>query len=113
MDRKTKGLQLQRRWSGEGQRVPMLCRREFHGFNPFAGREDDPAELEVIVAAHNTDLCIVGLVGIVDPPRKEIPSVVDICRRAGIRVFMVTGDFALTAAAMRTYLNGLLARIAW
>ncbi|KAJ2251627.1 hypothetical protein GGI13_003738 [Coemansia sp. RSA 455] len=86
--------------SGEGQRVLMLCRREFHGSNPFAGREDDPAELEVIVAAHNTDLCIVGLVGIVDPPRKEIPSVVDICRRAGIRVFMVTGDFALTAAAI-------------
>ncbi|KAJ2078644.1 hypothetical protein GGI16_007898, partial [Coemansia sp. S142-1] len=93
-------MALQRRWSGEGQRVLMLCRREFHGSNPFAGREDDPAELEVIVAAHNTDLCIVGLVGIVDPPRKEIPSVVDICRRAGIRVFMVTGDFALTAAAI-------------
>ncbi|KAJ2793450.1 hypothetical protein H4S07_007047, partial [Coemansia furcata] len=93
-------LALQRQWSGEGQRVLMLCRREFHGTNPFAGREDDPAELEVIVAAQNADLCIVGLIGIVDPPRKEIPSVVDICRRAGIRVFMVTGDFALTAAAI-------------
>ncbi|KAJ2021568.1 hypothetical protein IWW57_004880 [Coemansia sp. S610] len=93
-------LSLQRQWSGEGQRVLMLCRREFHGASPFAGHEDDPAELEVIVAAHNADLCIVGLVGIVDPPRKEIPSVVDICRRAGIRVFMVTGDFALTAAAI-------------
>ncbi|KAJ2236155.1 hypothetical protein GGI13_008530, partial [Coemansia sp. RSA 455] len=54
-------MALQRQWSGEGQRVLMLCRREFHGSNPFAGREDDPAELEVIVAAHNTDLCIVGL----------------------------------------------------
>ncbi|KAJ2638411.1 hypothetical protein GGF44_002801, partial [Coemansia sp. RSA 1694] len=93
-------LTLQRRWSGEGQRVLMLCRREFLGANPFSGHEDDPAELESVVAAHNSDLCIVGLVGIVDPPRKEIPSVVDICRRAGIRVFMVTGDFALTAAAI-------------
>ncbi|KAJ2907467.1 hypothetical protein GGI21_003859 [Coemansia aciculifera] len=78
----------------------MLCRRDFAGTNPFSGSEDDQAELESLVAAQNADLCIVGLVGIVDPPRKEIPSVVDTCRRAGIRVFMVTGDFALTAAAI-------------
>ncbi|KAJ2329392.1 hypothetical protein GGH92_009707, partial [Coemansia sp. RSA 2673] len=93
-------LTLQRQWSGEGQRVLMLCRREFQSANPFAGLENDQAELETVVAAHNSDLCVVGLVGIVDPPRKEIPSVVSICRRAGIRVFMVTGDFALTAAAI-------------
>ncbi|KAJ2883479.1 hypothetical protein IWW38_005541, partial [Coemansia aciculifera] len=93
-------LMLQRQWSGEGQRVLMLCRRDFAGTNPFSGSEDDQAELESLVAAQNADLCIVGLVGIVDPPRKEIPSVVDTCRRAGIRVFMVTGDFALTAAAI-------------
>ncbi|KAJ1937130.1 hypothetical protein EC988_007980, partial [Linderina pennispora] len=91
---------LQRKWSGEGQRVLMLCRREFQGTNPFAGIEDDQAKLDEVVAAVNTDLTIVGLVGIVDPPRKEIPHVVDTCRRAGIRVFMVTGDFALTAAAI-------------
>ncbi|KAJ1958605.1 hypothetical protein GGI12_004690, partial [Dipsacomyces acuminosporus] len=92
---------LQRRWSGEGQRVLMLCRREFHtDANPFAGIEDDQAQLDAAVAANNCDLCIVGLVGIVDPPRKEIPHVVDTCRVAGIRVFMVTGDFALTAAAI-------------
>ncbi|ORX74193.1 calcium ATPase transmembrane domain M-containing protein [Linderina pennispora] len=91
---------LQRKWSGEGQRVLMLCRREFQSTNPFAGIEDDQAKLDEVVAAVNTDLTIVGLVGIVDPPRKEIPHVVDTCRRAGIRVFMVTGDFALTAAAI-------------
>ncbi|KAJ1946349.1 hypothetical protein FBU59_002049, partial [Linderina macrospora] len=91
---------LQRKWSSEGQRVLMLCRREFQGTNPFAGIEDDQAKLDEVVAAVNTDLTIVGLVGIVDPPRKEIPHVVDTCRRAGIRVFMVTGDFALTAAAI-------------
>ncbi|KAJ1878321.1 hypothetical protein LPJ66_011910, partial [Kickxella alabastrina] len=93
-----KGLQHQ--WSGLGQRVLMLCRREFLDTNPFAGLEDDQAELERVVFIHNCNLCVVGLVSIEDPPRKEIPHVVDTCRRAGIRVFMVTGDFALTATAI-------------
>lgn len=35
-------------------------------------------------------LILVGLVGIVDPPRPEIPSVVSTLRRAGIRIFMVS-----------------------
>ncbi|KAJ1947780.1 hypothetical protein GGF37_000157 [Kickxella alabastrina] len=92
------GLQYQ--WSGLGQRVLMLCRREFPDTNSFAGLEDNQAELERVVFIHNCNLCVVGLVGIEDPPRKEIPHVVDTCRRAGIRVFMVTGDFALTATAI-------------
>jgi sodium/potassium-transporting ATPase subunit alpha len=40
------------------------------------------------------------MVGIVDPPRDEIPDVVRILRGAGIRIFMVTGDFKLTAQAI-------------
>lgn len=48
----------------------------------------------------STDLILTGLVGIVDPPRAEIPEVVRTLRGAGIRVFMVTGDFKLTAAAI-------------
>ncbi len=34
-------------------------------------------------------LTLVGLVGIVDPPRPEIPEVIRILKRAGIRIFMV------------------------
>lgn len=34
-------------------------------------------------------LTLVGLVGIVDPPRPEIPGVIDTLRTAGIRIFMV------------------------
>ncbi len=45
-------------------------------------------------------LTLIGLVGIVDPPRDEIPDVVRTLRRAGIRIFMVTGDFKLTAQAI-------------
>ena len=39
----------------------------------------------------------VGIAGMLDPPRPEVPSALAKCHRAGIRVFMLTGDFGLTA----------------
>ena len=49
---------------------------------------------------HQSGLTLVGLVGLTDPPRDEIPDVCNTLRGAGIRIFMVTGDFKLTAAAI-------------
>jgi len=46
------------------------------------------------------NLTLIGLVGIRDPPRPDVLSSVAIIRRAGVRVFMVTGDFKLTAVAI-------------
>lgn len=46
------------------------------------------------------DLTLVGLVGIRDPPRSDVPASIDVIRNAGVRVFMVTGDFKLTAVAI-------------
>jgi len=57
------------------------------------------SELESYIHKSN-DFCIIGLVGIIDPPREGIADVITKCRQAGIRVFMVTGDYALTAAAI-------------
>ncbi len=45
-------------------------------------------------------LTLLGLVGMVDPPRPEITEAVQACRRAGISIFMVTGDYGLTAEAI-------------
>ena len=50
---------------------------------------------------------LLGLVGMLDPPRKEAVEAVAACRRAGITIKMITGDHAATAAAIGRQL-GLL-----
>jgi magnesium-transporting ATPase (P-type) len=46
------------------------------------------------------DLVMLGLVGLIDPPRAEAVAAVAECRRAGVRVKMITGDHAGTAATI-------------
>ena len=46
------------------------------------------------------NLTLLALVGIVDPPRKEARDAIALCREAGIRVRMITGDHVTTAAAI-------------
>jgi len=48
----------------------------------------------------DNDLCFVGLIGMEDPPRPGVKEAVKICRDAGIKVIMVTGDQTLTAASI-------------
>jgi calcium-translocating P-type ATPase len=46
------------------------------------------------------DLCFVGLIAMLDPPRAGVVEAVGKCRTAGIRIIMITGDHPLTAAAI-------------
>ncbi len=70
-----------------GLRVLALAER------PEAGEHIDTATLD-----HG--LTFLGLVGLIDPPRPEAIAAVAECRAAGIRVKMITGDHAGTAAAI-------------
>lgn len=53
-----------------------------------------------VVENTERDLVFLGLVGMTDPPRPEVPEAISMCHRAGIKVIMITGDYGLTALSI-------------
>lgn len=92
----------------DGSRVPV--RREFwetqieslgrRGLRVLAAAWTTAPPREAIDADDVRGLTLLGLVGIADPPRAEAIEAIARCRRAGIRVTMITGDHSSTAAAI-------------
>jgi magnesium-transporting ATPase (P-type) len=60
----------------------------------------EPHRSELDFADVDSDLTLLGLFGLMDPPRQEAIAAVGACRAAGIRVKMITGDHAATARAI-------------
>ncbi|XP_038613601.1 sodium/potassium-transporting ATPase subunit alpha-1 [Tachyglossus aculeatus] len=81
---------------GLGERVLGFC----HLFLPDdqfpEGFQFDTDEVNFPV----DNLCFVGLISMIDPPRAAVPDAVGKCRSAGIKVIMVTGDHPITAKAI-------------
>jgi len=78
-------------WAGDGQRVLALARKEL----PADAATVDHGDVA-------SGLVLLGLQGMIDPPREEAIRAVRACQDAGIRVKMITGDHAFTAAAIAT-----------
>ena len=74
-----------------GERVMVVARKDF-----------DPQTFDrngKLIDLMN-DLTLLAMVGIVDPPRSEAKDAIAKCHSAGIQVRMITGDHAITAAAI-------------
>ena len=73
--------------AADGLRVLAVARAQFGG-------------VEWPAVEHDFDFEFVGLIGLADPLRPEIPDAMQLCREAGIRVVMITGDYPITARAI-------------
>jgi sodium/potassium-transporting ATPase subunit alpha len=85
----TKIEEIKNNWSSQGRRVILLARKTVSKDQLVSERGSSQFEDEVLAQARD-GLTLVGIVGIVDPPRDEILSVVSTLRGAGIRIFMVS-----------------------
>ena len=84
------------RMAAGGERVMVVARRDFdpRSFDPNANLIEEVRELTLL-----------AMVGIVDPPRSEAKDAIEKCHSAGIQVRMITGDHAVTAAAIGSQLG--------
>lgn len=90
--------------ASKGLRVLAIAKKiEIGNLKSFNGIDDKthPAA-ELMKDPENypqleTDLSLIGFVAIKDPVRTQVPSSIEMCRKAGIVVFMVTGDIKETA----------------
>ncbi|AEY66184.1 cation-translocating P-type ATPase [Clostridium sp. BNL1100] len=93
--------------------LPLCCLTE-EDMNNVAKRQKMLATegYRVIAVARSTDmkeypdtlkeckLDFVGLIGLQDPPRDEVMESIDVCKSAGLRVIMITGDNGITAQSI-------------
>ena len=79
-------LEMADRIAGDGLRALGFGLRVWDGL-------PDPLTSEAV----ETGLTLIGIVGMMDPPRPEAREAVALCRSAGIRPVMITGDHPLTA----------------
>ena len=85
-----------RYWHEQAERIAAQGQRVL----ALAMKPTRPAHTVLELADVEDGLQLLGLVGLMDPPRPEAIEAVTECRAAGIRVIMITGDHARTAAAI-------------
>ncbi|KAF2759378.1 calcium ATPase [Pseudovirgaria hyperparasitica] len=83
-------------YGNRGLRVIALASVEDIGSNPLTKTAKSTKEY----AQLETKMTLIGLVGMLDPPRPEVRRSIELCREAGIRVVVITGDNQNTAEAI-------------
>lgn len=83
-------------WNTEAEDIAALGQRVL----AFAVKAVKPEHTVLEHKDVEGTLTLLGMVGMIDPPRSEAIAAVSECHRAGIRVKMITGDHAKTAAAI-------------
>ncbi len=79
----------------------VITQMSKEGLRVIAVAVSTPAsEEEIPSSLIECKLKLCGLIGLADPPRESIKSDIEICRRAGIRVVMITGDNGITASSI-------------
>lgn len=91
--------QLKNTYSSQGKRCLLLARKIIP-YGTISSQSGSTENEKALLEHAKSGVTLVGLVAIVDPLRPEIRDVVHTLRGAGIRIAMVTGDFALTALAI-------------
>jgi P-type Ca2+ transporter type 2C len=67
-----------------------------------------PTETEEFKEDMEEGFVFIGIMSMIDPPRPEVKDAIGVCKKAGIRVVMITGDHKLTATAVGKELNLLV-----
>ncbi len=65
-------------------------------YRPFDAKDISDATSQ----ATEKDLVFIGITAMYDPPRPEVRDAISVCRKAGIRVVMITGDYQITALSI-------------
>ncbi len=84
--------------AARGERVLALASKTIDA--PENNQIDNADESDQTDDADESDFIYLGMVGMLDPPRPEIAEAIEKCRTAGIRVFMITGDYHVTAESI-------------
>ena len=87
-------LAVQERYARDGMRILGLAMKRIEEF-----KEGDKVE------PHEQEITFIGVVGLLDPPRPEVPPALEEARQAGIQIIMITGDHLSTAKAIAKELH--------
>ncbi|MCX5826148.1 MAG: cation-transporting P-type ATPase [Deltaproteobacteria bacterium] len=83
-----------------GLRVLAFASKELPAPAPSSLVTENAGGEEVVSSEIEKDMAFLGLIGLQDPPRPEVPEAVKKCHGAGIRIIMITGDGSRTALAI-------------